>query len=358
MINKKTMWKIITVTMVALAVSILITAVGGAFTLAHEMFPDAFSFMDKWFSSENNEEDSGEDTKAPVIKAAKENIIIYTGDTVSYRSFIKVTDNSDGECQISIDSSGVNQNVPGEYVVKYTATDAAGNKSKTFSLKVTVKDGTYSEENLMALIAQKAKTELGYTKEEAKSQGKTKTEIVKDIYKFVNDPKSGASNANIFFNDISNTPAQAIQTNYGENNVKERTGWKTDWVEEAYRTLTMPRMKGDCYSFYAVSKAFFEYFEIDNAGIQRDSSSTEKGTHYWNIVKVESGWYYYDSTRLGGTFADGGRNGCLVTESKLQGYTTSKGGKEFYKINKTDTDFFEAEDNGGVFPKTETTKLG
>ena len=329
MINKKTMWKIITVTMVALAVSILITAVGGAFTLAHELFPDAFSFMDSWFSSENNEEDEGEDTKPPVIKAAKENVIIYTGETVSYRSFVKVSDNSGGECQISVDSSGVNQNVPGEYVVKYTATDAAGNKSKPFSLKVTVKDGAYSEEKLMILIAQKAKTELGYTKEEAKAQGKTKTQIVRDIYSYVNDPTASASNANIFFNDISNTPAQMAQ-----GGQKSRKGWETDWAEEAYRTLSMSRMKGDCYSYYAVSKAFFEYFGIENLGIQRSTSSTESGTHYWNIVKVENGWYYYDATRLGGTFADGTRNACLITESKLNGYKTSKGGTEFYKVDK------------------------
>ena len=117
-------------------------------------------------------------------------------------------------------------------------------------------------------------------------------------------------------------------------------------------------MKGDCYSFYAVSKAFFEYFEIENAGIQRSADSSESGTHYWNIVKVEEGWYYFDATRLGGTFSDGGRNACLVTEAKLLGYKTSKGGTEFYKLNKTNADFFEADDNGGVFPKIETTKIG
>ena len=37
MIDKKTMWKIITVTMVALAVSIVVTAVGGGIELVGEM---------------------------------------------------------------------------------------------------------------------------------------------------------------------------------------------------------------------------------------------------------------------------------------------------------------------------------
>ena len=313
MINKKLMWTIITVTMVTLAVCILVTAVGGIFMLI----------------GGGSSKVEATDTEAPVIKAAKDNVIIYTGQTVSYRSFVTVIDDSDEECSLSVDSTGVKQNVPGEYVVKYVATDAAGNKSKTFSLKITVKDGAYSEDKLMKLVEQMALTELGYTKEQAKSQGKTKTQIVKDIYNYINDPTAGKNDANIYFNDVSNTPAQSAQ-----GGQKSRTGWETDWIEEAYRTLSMSRMQGDCYTYYAVSKAFFEYFDIENVGIQRAVSSTESGTHYWNVVKVEGGWYYYDATRLAGSFADGSRRACLITESKLLGYTTSSGGTEFYKIDK------------------------
>lgn len=313
MINRKMMWKIITVTMVALAVCIVVAAVGGIFMLI----------------GGGSSKAETTDTEAPVIKAAKENVIIYTGETISYRSFVTVIDDRDEECSLSVDSTGVKQNIPGEYVVKYVATDAAGNKSKTFSLKVTVKDGAYSEDKLMKLVGQMALTELGYTKEQAKSQGKTKTQIVKDIYNYINDPTAGKNDANIYFNDVSNTPAQSAQ-----GGQKSRTGWETDWIEEAYRTLSMPRMQGDCYTYYAVSKAFFEYFEIENVGIQRAVSSTESGTHYWNVVKVEGGWYYYDATRLAGSFADGSRRACLITESKLLGYKTSNGGTEFYKIDK------------------------
>ena len=316
MIDKKIMWKIITATAVALAVAILITAVGGIVTLVGALIPE----KDK----------DTKDTTPPVIEAATdEAVIIYTGETVSYRSFVKVTDEGDGECQLSVDSSKVNQDTPGEYEVRYVATDAAGNKSQVFTLKVLVKSGEYSRAKLMILIEQVAKRELGYTKSEAVASGKTRTRIAKDIYQFVNDPTAGKHQANIYFSDISNTPAQKAQ-----GGQKSRIGWETDWVEEAYRTLSMTRMEGDCYSYYAVSKAFFEYFEIENLGIQRSVSATESGTHYWNIVKVEGGWYYFDATRLGGTFADGTRNACLITESKLLGYRTSKGGTEFYKIDK------------------------
>ena len=56
-------------------------------------------------------------------------------------------------------------------------------------------------------------------------------------------------------------------------------------------------------------------------------------------------WYYYDATRLAGTFDDGTNNGCLITLSKLQSYRTSKGGSEFYKFDHTD------------YPTAETKKV-
>ena len=317
MINKNTMWKIITVTMVALATAILVTAIGGGAMLIKEFIP----------VGDIADNDGGADKKAPTLTSDSDTIIIYTGSTLSYRKFVKITDNGDGECKLEATKSTVNQNVPGEYSVTLVATDAAGNKSKALTLKVVVKDKMYSEESLMTLIAQKAKAELGYTKEEAKSSGKSKTQIVRDIYKYVNSPDKSAVNANIFFNDISNAP---YQKNQGGNESRDR--WELDWIEEAYLTLTMDRMRGDCYTYYAVSKAFFEYFGIENQGIQRSLNDGMSGTHYWSIVKVENGWYYYDATRLKYTFADGTRNSCLITEEKLKGYEKP----EFYAIDKWD----------------------
>lgn len=317
MISKKIMWKIITVTMVALALSILVTAIGGCAMIVKDMLPNV------------EEQSEGADKKAPTLTSDSDTVIIYTGSTLSYRKFVKISDNSDGECKLEATKSTVNQNVPGEYSVTLVAIDEAGNKSKSLTLKVVVKDKMYSEESLMTLIAQKAKSELGYTKEEAKASGKTKAQIARDIYEYVNDPSAGKNTANIYFSDVSNAPSQKTQ-----GGQKSRTGWEIDWIEEAHRTLSMSRMEGDCYSYYAVSKAFFEYFGIENLGIQRAVSSSESGTHYWNIVKVESGWYYFDATRLGGSFADGTKNACLITESKLLSYKTSNGGTEFYKIDK------------------------
>ncbi len=355
MISKKTMWTVITVTMTTLAVAILITAVGVAFSLVgnfissngfdtwldtpagtesaegEEITPSFFDRIALTFKNMFIPDAEPEDTKAPVITADKDTVIIYTGENVSLRSFVKVKDDSGEDCELKIDSN-VDQDKPNDektpyYTVKFTATDPSGNKSKTFTLKVIVKDGTYSLSKLMTLVEQRAADKLGYTKSSVGSR--TKVQIVKDIYNYVNDPTKGKNDANIYFSDISNTPAQKAQ-----GGQKTRTGWQDDWVEEAYRTLSMTSMQGDCYSYYAVSKAFFKYFGIENEGIERSQRSTESGTHYWNIVKVEGGWYYYDATRLGGTFADGTRNGCLRTDAELRDYRTSKGGTDFYTLDK------------------------
>jgi len=61
----------------------------------------------------------------------------------------------------------------------------------------------------------------------------------------------------------------------------------------------------------------------------------EDGTHFWSVVKVEEGWYYYDATRLAGSFNDDTKNACLITEAKLKSYVGSKGETYFYNMVKT-----------------------
>ncbi len=341
--KKRIMWRVIAVLTALEAFCILFILLGLMTTLIIGALPESVRKWDavEWVSdvlavepkgeggSSSGANSSGKDTTPPTVKPKSSNTIIYAGKTVSYKNLISVSDRG-GSCTVKVDSSAVDQNKPGTYTVKYTVTDGAGNVTK-FELKVTVMKGDYTWEKLETLIESKAKTELGFTK--ATVGNRTKVQIVRAIYNYVNDPNASATSANIRFEDQSNTPAQEEQTGQ-----KTRVGWETDWIEEAYRTLEMPdgNRKGDCYSYYSVSKAFFEYFGIENEGIQRSTRSTESGTHYWSIVKVEGGWYFYDATRLRGKFSDGTRNACLITEAKLQGYRTSKGGAQFYTLDKWD----------------------
>ena len=262
------------------------------------------------------------DTEAPVIIGPSNNIYVgYVGETPFYKQMVRVTDNIDEEPQLKVDNSRVNKDVEGEYQVLYVATDAAGNKSK-YILTYVVKSQEYSKTTLMNMVEQLAE-ENGITKDLSKK------EQVRKIYKFVQNYVAWEDGA----------------SGIGESNIPNinRANWESDWIEEAIRTIE--NECGDCYSYYSLSKAFFEYLGIENEGIQRSSLSEEAGTHFWNAVKVEEGWYYYDGTRLAGSFSDGTKNACLITQAKLDSYVTSKGGKECYlmdqklsKISKTPLD--------------------
>lgn len=278
--------------------------------------------------------DSGADAGAskdktpPTIKLTNGDCIyMFAGETVSFRDKVRASDNS-GKVTLSFDSQ-VNVNVPGTYSVIYTATDEAGNSSKlTVSVVVTKKDYTY--DMLMSRIESLTKR-LGIT------SGMSKQEQIFAVYDYVNSPGKSASNANIVFTDESNVPA--IQ----------RSNWQNDWIEEAIRTIDSG--EGDCYSYYSVSKAFFEYLGIENMGIKRDESqSNMTGTHFWLMVNIGSGssdaWYFYDATRLGGRYADNTRDGCLRTYAELEGYQPS---------NSAHYGFY-AFDNSG-YPKTATTPI-
>ena len=255
----------------------------------------------------------GRDTKPPVIVLAEgsDAIFVYVGENVSWKTAVKVTDDS-GNYELKIDNSDVDLDAVGIYEVKYTATDASGNKTE-FTARVVVNKKEYSYDTLMSYVKTKAES-LGIT------DSMSKRDKVEKIYEYANG---------IAYNKIgSNIPSI------------DRDNWETDWVEEAMRTFSAE--KGDCYSYYSVSKAFFEYFDIENVGIQRDNSEipSKEGTHFWFVVNIGEGnskqWYYYDATRLNGKFSDGTKNACLITLAKLQSYTPSSSlGYDFYEFDPT-----------------------
>ncbi len=305
--RRKSVFLAVKITVIALTVAILVTTI---FVILD------FVGNDGGANSGNVGGDgggAGRDTKPPVITIAggKEAIFVYVGENVSWKAAVTVTDNS-GNYQLKIDNSGVDLDAIGIYTVIYTATDASGNTAK-FEAKVVVNKQEYSYDTLMSYIKTKSET-LGIT------SSMSKREIVEKIYGFANG---------IAYNKVgSNIP-----------NI-DRKNWETDWVEEATRTFS--EEKGDCYSYYSVSKAFFEYWNIENVGIQRDNSNipSKEGTHFWFVVNIGTDsnkqWYYYDATRLNGSFSDGTKNACLITLAKIQSYTPSSNlGYDFYEFDPT-----------------------
>ena len=257
------------------------------------------------------------DTEAPVITGPV-SITGYVGEAVAYRKAVEVTDNCFGEVDVTVDNSAVDTSKAGSYRVKYTATDKAGNTS-TLDVTVNIFSEKVTREMLMSKIEALSAT-LGITK------SMSREEQVKKIYAYVNSPALSASQANIRFTNESNTD-------------------RTDWMREAY--LTLQKGEGDCYSYFAVSKAFFEYFGIENLDIERSKGvTTQSGTHFWSMVNIGTEkaphWYYYDATRLAKSHKMG--SGCLFTEEQLEDYNTN--------VNRGFLTF----DHTG-YPETETKKI-
>jgi hypothetical protein len=317
--RKKTVMGAIKIIAVLLAVALLATAVLVVVDIVN----------DNTVSSKDDENGMS------YIQATKgKKVTVKQGSTISYYSLVTVDEKYAGY-QLDVDSSTVNLNKPGSYTVTYKLLDGDGKTISTYKLTIIVEEVDEDKQALFALVKAKADS-IGLSEEAVKSM--TKEQIVRKIYDYVKDPSATANDANIRFTDESNIPDI------------NRDNWETDWVKEATMTLMSTNMKGDCYTYYSVSKAFFEYFEIENVGIRRGADAASDGTHFWSVVNIgtenDPKWYYYDATRLAGKFAlDNTKDSCLITLAKLDSYVSSDGQEGFYHFNSKD------------YPTAETTPL-
>ena len=238
------------------------------------------------------------DKEAPTITLPR-TITGYLGEGIAYRKDIVVTDNCFGEIDIVVDDSAVDTSKAGKYKVKYIATDKAGNKAVA-ETDLVINEHKYTYEQLMNDKIKPLAASLGL------KPSLSKEAQCKIIYNYVNSPTKKPEDSNIVFNDI------VSYTNH------------SDWITEAY--LTLEAGSGDCFSYFAVSKALFEYLGIENLDIQRSPNvKTQSGTHFWNMVNIGDAknprWYYYDATRLKKPHKSG--NACLFTEEQLEDYNTN-----------------------------------
>ncbi len=66
---------------------------------------------------------------------------------------------------------------------------------------------------------------------------------------------------------------------------------KNSWQEGAYEGLRTG--KGDCYTYYALSRALLTALDIDNLEVTRSEGSS---SHFWNLVNCGDGWYHFDAS--------------------------------------------------------------
>lgn len=192
------------------------------------------------------------DTEAPVITGARD-MLVFMGDSVSYRKNVTVQDNCPDGLELSVDTSAVNLGEAGVYPVIYRAVDAAGNEtSVTVSLTVAARLYSLEEVNALADAAL-----AGIITPEMSERDKAWA-----IYTY-------------------------IRRNVGYINHSE----KGDWVRAAYEGLA--KRQGDCYVYACTAKALLTRAGIKNMDIAKIPTKRE---HYWNLVDVGDGWYHFDTT--------------------------------------------------------------
>lgn len=116
---------------------------------------------------------------------------------------------------------------------------------------------------------------------------------------------------------------------YVHNNVRYiGSSDKSDWAKGAYIGLTTGR--GDCFTYYAVSRALLTALEIDNLEVQRIEGA--KSHHYWNLVNCGDGWYHFDacprSLKMPSFLS------FMVTDEQVAAFT-AMAGRNYYDFDDT-----------------------
>lgn len=191
-----------------------------------------------------------------------EDFSIKVGGTVSYKNKVTVSDNHDPAPVLTIDNSTVDLDKPGVYSIIYTATDASGNRT-VLTLKLTVKGEGGSEE---------PEDKEQYVREKSR-------EILAEI----TTPD---------MNDLQVAYAIYYWTKHKISYSGSST--KDNYITGAYEGFK--NRSGDCYTYYAVSKALLVTAGIQNVDMVKERINTKQARHYWLLVNVGDGWYHFDST--------------------------------------------------------------
>jgi len=91
---------------------------------------------------------------------------------------------------------------------------------------------------------------------------------------------------------------------------------------------------GDCYSYFSLTKLLLDRCGIENLEIERITTAGEE-RHFWNFVNIgdegEARWYHLDTTPLKADRYD--HSGCLLTEKQIEAYSRAR--RNFYRYDKS-----------------------
>ncbi len=199
--------------------------------------------------TDGEDSDPSEESGLPVITGVKK-LTVNVGMWISYTTGVSAKDADGNPLTVKVDSSAVKRNKPGEYRVTYTATDKEG---RVATVRTTVTVCEITDEILKPYVDKV----LGKILRE----GMTQREQARAIYDWM----------------VSNVSYTAYT-------------YKDHFRRAAYSGFVNGR--GDCYVYYAMSRALLEGAGIENMEICRDNPAKP---HYWNLVNCGDGWYHFDT---------------------------------------------------------------
>ena len=253
------------------------------------------------------------DEQAPVVTGLRDHLVYLNGGGISYFAGVSTADNCDGAVTLELDNTGVNLKKVGVYPVYYIATDAAGNRA-VYRMTVSVAEREITEEMLWA--------EIDPIIDSMITDGMSLKDQVWEIYDYVYDHIGYSSTTD-----------------------------NSSWVRAAYEGITTGY--GDCYTYFALSKAFFERLGIENVDVQRSATVVAKvdERHFWSLVNIgtdsEPRWYHFDACHI----KDNPKPwGYLMTDAQLAAYSNQKVSKNGVR------NYFYAFDRV-AYPATPTQKI-
>ncbi len=226
------------------------------------------------------------DGDAPVFYGL-EDLDVVEGDTISYKTGINALDEIDGEVEFAVDASKVNLSKEGSYEVTYSAKDKSGNEAKK-TIKVNVEKPSDYAAEVETLTDQVLASII--------KDGMNEAEKIKAIFDYV-------------IHEI---------TYVGDSD-------KSDWLKGAYLGFT--KKKGDCFTYFACSKALLTKLNIENIDVVRIGNH-----HYWNLVNIGTGYYHFDASPkpIGVKFR------CFMkTDAEVAEYGPSVGRPDYYDFDQT-----------------------
>ena len=253
-------------------------------------------------SNSSGEGDVVPDTVAPQLLGIQD-LTVAVGGSVSYRDGVSAVDDVDGPIPFQVDAEAVDLTTPGDYPVVYSAWDEAGNQTE-MTATVTVIETLTVDQDIQ---------DDDNDTPPASSTGNSGVPL-EQITQADVDQLCDQILAQITHSGMSQREKAKAIFDYVNRHIKYvGTSDKSSWIVGAYVGFT--RGRGDCYNYFACSKALLTRAGISNVDLHRVGGTSR---HYWQLVNTGDGWYHFDTCPHPNGYP---LYSFMITETQVRAYT-------------------------------------